>query len=186
MTLTFKLNCACRLCGAEFDPTEPAPPITPGMDDPLGYGWLPRTPRISLPRVARRHLLPGVCDGCWAGFSKWMAAKELAQHRTQAKHMKGDRYESRDRKAEYISNKYQKFSQQVLCEWLNEGLEVAARIELRDRVVDIATETDFKRRERARSYWRRGVHINNDKTTRRNWTRYAPLCVPEWVKWQQG
>jgi hypothetical protein len=179
MTLTFKFNCACRLCDREFDPAAPAEAITPG-------GHRLSQHRIRLPRVARRHLLPNVCDDCWDGFSKWMAAKEMGQHRAQAKYIKRERHDSRDQIAEHTSERYQNFSQEVLCEWLNEGLEVAARIELRDRVVDIATETDFKRKERARKYWSRGVNASCEKTGRRNWSRYAPHCVPSWVEWQQG
>jgi hypothetical protein len=176
MTLTFKFDCACRLCEREFDPAAPAEAIVPGGHQ-FSQG------RIRLPRVARRHLLPRVCDDCWHDFSKWMAAKELAQHRQVGKTVtKGTHVARLVWMAEWQTEKYENFSLEVLCEWLNEALEIHARIELRDRIVEIATATDYHRKQRARRYF----GYERSKTERRNWTRYAPLSVPEWVKWQPG
>ena len=177
MTLTFKFNCACRLCGTEFDPAAPAEPIVPG---PRPYLW--ENGRVCIPRVARRHLLPFVCDGCWYGFSMWMAAKELAQHRADAKtHRSGLRHNIRDRDAEQTSRKYQRFSQEVLCEWLADGLQTIAQIQLRDRVVGIATAAAEKRAARVRNYF----GGPEDKASRRNWSRYAPDHTPDWAKNQE-
>jgi hypothetical protein len=177
MTLTFKFNCACRLCGTEFDPAAPAGAIAPG-----GFEHhYPNDGRIRLPRVARRYLLPFVCDGCWHGFSRWMAAKELAQHRRDAqKHYAGLRHNIRDRDAEQTSRKYQRFSQELLAEWLADGLKTLAQIELRDRLIGIATDAAEKRAERARKYFGR-----SGKAHSRNWSRYAPDHTPSWAKWEE-
>jgi len=179
MTLTFKFNCACRFCGTEFDPAAPAGPIKPN-NYRYPYG------RISLPRVARRYLLPFVCDDCWYGLSQWMAAKELAQHRKDAqKHSKREKQRWQDYDAEKARKKYESFSQEVLCEWLAEGLEISARMELRDRIIGIATNAAIKRKERARKYWGYNPDIailGAEKTRRRNWSRYAPDHTPSWAK----
>lgn len=183
MTLTLTFNCACRLCGAEFDPAAPAGRIAPGHnhhschdDHPSSYG------RISLPRVARRYLLPFVCDECWHGFSRWMAAKELAQHRQDAKkHYAGLRHNIRDRDAEQTSMKYQRFSQELLAEWLSDGLKTLAQIELRDRIAGIATDAAEKRAARARNYFGSASGIAG----RRNWSRYAPDHTPSWAQWEE-
>lgn len=177
MTLTLTFNCACRLCGAEFDPTATAEAITPG-----GHRFTEG--RIRIPRVARRHLLPFVCDECWEGFSRWMAAKELAQHREDAKkHGKNVRQHWTDSDARKTSNKYESFSKEVLFEWLADGLKTKATIELRDRVVGIATKAAEKRAERARNYW--GQKDPEGKASRRNWSRFAPDYTPDWARWQE-
>jgi len=178
MTLTFKFNCACRLCKTEFDPVAPAGPIVPGAAN----NYHRRDGRISLPRVARRYLLPFVCDGCWHGFSRWMAAKEIAQHRQDAKqHTKGDHWKWRVKDAAQTSHKYQRFSQELLVEWLSDGLKTLAQIELRDRVIGIATDASEKRAARARRYF----GGNFGKTSRRNWSRYAPNPTPSWAQWEE-
>jgi NAD-specific glutamate dehydrogenase len=110
-----------------------------------------------------------------------MAAKELAQHRRDAqKHYAGLRHNIRDRDAEQTSRKYQRFSQELLAEWLADGLKTLAQIELRDRLIGIATDAAEKRAERARKYFGR-----SGKAHSRNWSRYAPDHTPSWAKWEE-
>lgn len=99
------------------------------------------------------------------------------------KHRKNEKHHWTDSDARKTSNKYESFSKEVLFEWLADGLKTKATIELRDRVVGIATKAAEKRAQRARSYW--GQNDPAAKASRRNWSRFAPDYTPDWAIWQE-
>ncbi len=108
MVLTLLPSGICRLCWNEIDERNfHCRPV-----------WIGET---AIPRVARRVVMPEVCDDCWGAFAEWCRAT-LGQKRREAQFSDVRKNAKRDAEMSwgegYAERKYGRFCHRTLEEWL--------------------------------------------------------------------
>lgn len=155
--LRLVLGDCCRLCGAEFVINTHGPHF-------LAFGERP------IPRVARRHLLPGCCDGCWARFNEWRAARMAQERRKSHKIERADIRTARLFN-DIAESTYGRFTAAARDEWLATILSGHAKM-----LSDEAKRLDREREARRFSPY-------TTKARRRAVARHAPDPIPRHVEW---
>jgi hypothetical protein len=114
------LPCAvCRLCWDEIGPHN-------FHNKPVWIG------EKAIPRVARRVVMPEVCDDCWEAFAEWCRATLGRRRReTQISHSRTSKTQffAMDWSETGVEQKYARFTHNALDEWLTVAMgKMAAEV----------------------------------------------------------